>query len=104
MSYYNIDTRSSYRDHFVDPPTPLQRLSRSLLSMFSRNSPAASHSKRTAKWNWKWLLALPNVLIFVWAYALLWGERWSFTKSIQACAWENWENWVCVLQKHFFPS
>lgn len=51
---------------------------------------------RSRRWTWRSLLTLVKVLIVVWFVALYWGERMVFKDSIDACRWENWENWVCA--------
>ncbi|KAM3086117.1 hypothetical protein ACMFMF_000072 [Clarireedia jacksonii] len=43
--------------------------------------------------NWRRLLSLPHLLVAIWIVALMYGERWVFEKSVQACAWDNWERW-----------
>lgn len=41
------------------------------------------------------LLTLPSAIFALWFFVLLWGERSAFSSSIDACAWDKWENWVC---------
>ena len=40
------------------------------------------------------LLGVPLVLILVWGVVLWWGEEVVFRRSVEDCAWSNWESWV----------
>lgn len=40
------------------------------------------------------ILNLPNVFVVLWIFVLLWGEKWVFQSSIDACDWSKWERWV----------
>lgn len=41
------------------------------------------------------LLTLPTAIFVLWFFVLLWGERSTFSSSIAACKWDQWEKWVC---------
>jgi hypothetical protein len=47
--------------------------------------------------SWRRLFSLPHFLVAVWIVALMYGERWVFKKSVQECAWDNWERWVSCM-------
>lgn len=40
------------------------------------------------------LFTIANALVVLWLFTLWWGERTVFQESLEACAWENWEQWV----------
>lgn len=42
------------------------------------------------------LLRLPTAIFLLWFFVLLWGERSTFSSSIDACKWDKWEKWVCL--------
>lgn len=42
----------------------------------------------------KRLVNVTNVLILVWFCAIWWGERLTFSNSLAACQWHQWEQWV----------
>lgn len=37
---------------------------------------------------------LPAIFIIAWLLILWWGERLAFQRQVNACAWEDWEDWV----------
>jgi len=41
------------------------------------------------------LVSFPHLLVAVWVFVLLWGERWAFHSKVESCHWSNWEHWVC---------
>lgn len=102
----------STRDHFVEPPSILERLIAGLPSglaaqmqrLWDRQSynPVATNSWRPPKslrqiqgnWNLRRLLSLPHIFVVLWVLLLLWGERWVFQRSIEDCEWGKWERWV----------
>lgn len=43
----------------------------------------------------RWIFTITNALVVLWACTLWWGERTIFQDSVKACAWGNWEKWVC---------
>jgi ethanolamine phosphate phosphodiesterase len=107
----------SFRDHFVEPPSILERmiaglpgeLASQMQRLWDRQS-YASTSTVTSKiprplrqmernWHPRRLLNLPNLLVAVWLLLLLWGERWVFQNSLKACEWRNWERWVSSTSK-----
>lgn len=109
-SYYS--TSHSTRDHFVEPPSILERVISGLPSglgvqmqrLWDRQSyeSISTHPSKIPRvlrraqsdWNVRRLLSLPHLLVVVWALVLLWGERWVFQSSIEACEWRKWERWV----------
>lgn len=40
------------------------------------------------------LLSFPHLLVLLWMLVMLWGERWAFTRQVQSCDWDHWEDWV----------
>ncbi|KAJ5547452.1 hypothetical protein N7494_005037 [Penicillium frequentans] len=49
--------------------------------------------RRSAVLVFKRVFTIANAVILLWVLTLWWGERTVFRKSIEACAWENWESW-----------
>lgn len=45
-------------------------------------------------WRPRDLFGVPLVLILVWGLVLWWGEEVIFRRSVEDCAWSNWESWV----------
>jgi hypothetical protein len=105
--------RYSSRNHFVAPPTVPERifalvpspLASLLRWIFLRvehevtnnealRIPKTLREARRHKLNPFHLLNIPNAFILLWIFVLLWGERWEFGWSIDACRWSNWERWV----------
>jgi hypothetical protein len=105
-------TQQSTRNHFVDPPSLLERVIAGLPSglaakiqrLWDRQSYSAVSTQQSKvprslrqipqRWNVRRLLSLPHLLVAVWALLLLWGERWVFRSSVNECEWGNWERWV----------
>lgn len=48
-------------------------------------------------WGPRDLLGVPLVLIILWWVVLWWGEESVFRRSVEGCAWSNWESWVCQI-------
>ena len=112
-SYYSGAGRSS-RDHFIEPPSLLDRViaglpsglsvqMHNLLNRLSYNNVSTHVSRiprslRQAQRNWhpRKLLNLPHLFVAIWVVLLLWGERWVFQSSIEACSWDQWERWVSL--------
>ncbi|KAK4926712.1 hypothetical protein LTR49_006394 [Elasticomyces elasticus] len=46
------------------------------------------------------LSAITTLLTLLWIYALYWGERITFAKHIDACAWDKWEKWPAGATPH----
>ena len=107
--------RSSYRDHFVEPPSILERLweasptwirqSTADLRVGRISSLLPIRSIRSVselqKMVWRMLrriFTIANGLIVLWLFTLWWGERTIFQESVESCAWGNWEHWVSLLQ------
>ncbi|KAB8248620.1 hypothetical protein BDV35DRAFT_160746 [Aspergillus flavus] len=42
------------------------------------------------------IFTITNALAVLWFFTLWWGERAVFQDSLERCAWENWERWVCI--------
>jgi hypothetical protein len=40
------------------------------------------------------ILNVTNALILVWICVIWWGERLAFSRSVAACQWHQWEQWV----------
>lgn len=40
------------------------------------------------------LLSFPHLLVVLWVFVLLWGERWIFATTVRSCDWDHWEDWV----------
>ncbi len=112
VNYDGAFGRQSTRDHFVEPPSILDRFFQALPGgtalllqrLWARVSYAFMHreSLRIPK-TWqevqqrfdpRLLLNIPNAFILFWVFFLLWGERWVFQSSINACQWDKWERWV----------
>lgn len=49
---------------------------------------------RLRSWRPRDFLGIPLALIIVWWVVLWWGEEVVFRRSVEACAWRNWESWV----------
>lgn len=41
------------------------------------------------------LFSFPHLLVVLWVFTLIWGERWVFHSKVESCHWQNWEKWVC---------
>lgn len=114
--------RSSYRDHFAEPPSLSERLSDALPAWIS-NAPAELRAGRiplplrlrrirsradlqaTLWLVLKSIFTVANGLIVLWLFTLWWGERTVFQESIDRCVWDSWEKWVgcpCSLA-YFWP-
>ena len=52
-------------------------------------------ARNQAKVVLKSLFSIPSAVVLLWVFTLWWGERTVFQESIDACAWEAWETWVC---------
>lgn len=39
------------------------------------------------------LLSFPHLLVAMWVFVLLWGERWVFESRVDHCDWDRWEQW-----------
>ncbi|PVH76390.1 hypothetical protein DL98DRAFT_592285 [Cadophora sp. DSE1049] len=113
-SYYNSNSHSSTRDHFLEPPSPFSRLLLSLppslaaqmqrlwsyassdRQAYTPVSTATPHSRvprRWQRWHPRQLLSLPHLFVLAWVLALFWGERWVFQSSVESCGWGSWERW-----------
>lgn len=44
------------------------------------------------------LLSFPHLLVVLWMLVMLWGERWTFTRQVQSCDWDHWEDWVSTVE------
>ncbi|KAF1999313.1 hypothetical protein P154DRAFT_493753 [Amniculicola lignicola CBS 123094] len=58
------------------------------------------HQMRSGRWTWRSLFSLVRVLIVGWCFVVFWGERRLFANSVDACEWENWENWPAGANPH----
>lgn len=115
MAYYKTSfPRRSTRDHVVDPPSLTDRFFAALpdglavllqgILVRVRHAIANSDTLRIPR-NWqemqhrfnpRALPNLPNTLVLIWIFVLLWGERWVFDWSINDCQWGKWEKWVSM--------
>lgn len=105
---------SSSRDHFVQPPSLIDRS----LNYLNRKVPSSddeefddyglprpslsrrkSHPTRQLP-RWQQLFTLPALLTLTWFLVLYWGERHVFHSSIQACDWSRWEKWPSDATPH----
>jgi hypothetical protein len=103
----------SSRDRFVEPPSVFNRvllaLPKDLAVSLRRMADQGNFNRVSARipiWlrqvvvrecNWRRLFSLPHLLVAIWTVALMYGERWVFEKSVQECAWDNWERWVSYM-------
>ncbi|KAK1755041.1 calcineurin-like phosphoesterase-domain-containing protein [Echria macrotheca] len=39
------------------------------------------------------LFSFPHLLVALWMFVMLWGERWTFHTKVESCHWDNWEKW-----------
>ncbi|KAI8624220.1 hypothetical protein F5Y19DRAFT_467955 [Xylariaceae sp. FL1651] len=39
------------------------------------------------------VLSFPHLLVVIWIFVMLWGERWVFASRVQSCDWDHWEDW-----------
>ncbi|KAK3071276.1 hypothetical protein LTR53_008930 [Teratosphaeriaceae sp. CCFEE 6253] len=46
------------------------------------------------------LSIVTTFLTLLWTYALFWGERTTFARHIDACAWDKWEQWPSDATPH----
>lgn len=56
-----------------------------------------SNALRARLWRiFRYIFTVTNALAVLWFFTLWWGERAVFQDSLERCAWENWEKWVCI--------
>ncbi|KAI0126903.1 cell division control protein [Xylariales sp. AK1849] len=62
----------------------------------------AMQSARRVKMNLaaRRLLSFPHLLVAMWVFVMLWGERWAFTSKVQSCDWDHWEKWPSGATPH----
>lgn len=115
MAYYSAAyPPRSRRDQFIEPPSIAERFFTALpvslavllqkILGWTKHNLANSYTLRIPKtkqeaqqrFHPRGLLNLPNAFIVIWIIVLLWGERWVFEGSINACQWSSWERWVSV--------
>lgn len=116
---YSGNGYSSSRNHFVEPPSILDRifthLPRSMavhirqwisLPNFTSTKPSRVVPLfQKGWWNMTYRsIYLPHILIVLWVFILLWGERWVFNSSVVACDWKKWERWVCSINGADAPA
>ncbi|KAI9789459.1 MAG: hypothetical protein M1816_006001 [Peltula sp. TS41687] len=124
-SHPSSHIHSSSRDHFIQPPSLIDRslnyLDRKLPSPPSSSDdetynyglprPSLSSSRkshhhhnalrlRLSQWRWRHLFTLPVLLTLTWFVVLYWGERQVFVSSIRACNWSQWESWPADATPH----
>ncbi|KAL1969228.1 hypothetical protein VTN77DRAFT_482 [Rasamsonia byssochlamydoides] len=99
--------RSSYRNHFVEPPSLLARVQDALPTELQDwiadiRSRLGYGGRRRADRRGFWqelrsmvrrAVCVANLLILIWIFTLRWGERTIFQESVSRCAWETWERW-----------
>ncbi|KAG5288625.1 cell division control protein [Histoplasma capsulatum G186AR] len=103
-------TLHSHRDHFVEPPSVVRRVYRSLppvaktiiaviKSQGARlNASYIWETRRRRRCGYalgllRLVCSLQNILILLWAVTLWWGERRVFRDSVRECEWAAWEQW-----------
>lgn len=106
-------SRSSNRNHFVEPPSLMERLSEASppwIRQWTAELRAGRISsllpvRRIQSWSdlqaalWtalKSIFTIANGLIVLWLFTLWWGERTVFQESVETCVWGNWEKWVSL--------
>lgn len=117
MAYYDGPRApQSSRNHFVPPPSILDRLlaatqggGAALMQLFRKPygytsleyaNTRTSRLPRNFSQLWQMLkglkgvLNVPNLFIVAWIFVLLWGERWIFANKVNDCDWKSWERWV----------
>lgn len=100
---YHRSSKYSTRNHFVEPPSILDRIVDNLPAFITTRIQylvdPSTYSLRTIR-RWKQRIGVrtfinvPNAFILIWFLVLLWGEKWVFEDSIAACDWKSWEKWV----------
>ncbi|KAK2789932.1 hypothetical protein FQN53_000985 [Emmonsiellopsis sp. PD_33] len=100
----------SHRDHFIEPPSLVSRLSAALppraraviTTLAARAQILATSYAREARRSrqtsgvfgiLRRLCSVQNVLVLVWIVTLWWGERKVFRDSVGGCGWGGWESW-----------
>ncbi|KAI1959288.1 hypothetical protein LOZ58_004559 [Ophidiomyces ophidiicola] len=108
----SLEYSRSHRDHFVEPPSVMERAYHSLphaaktvlLVLRARgDAVAAAYSRERRRVKHKrggWALALlrllfslPTLMIGMWFVTLWWGERTVFRDAVDECVWDKWEKW-----------
>ncbi|ROW10866.1 hypothetical protein VPNG_05392 [Cytospora leucostoma] len=46
------------------------------------------------------LFSFPHLLVLLWVFVLLWGERWIFHTKVESCDWSDWEKWPSGATPH----
>ncbi|PKS09898.1 hypothetical protein jhhlp_004521 [Lomentospora prolificans] len=46
------------------------------------------------------LLSFPHLIVLIWLFVLLRGERWLFHWKVEQCKWNKWENWPKDAKPH----
>lgn len=97
MSYYGVPP--STRNHFHEPPSLTVRATgavKAIYSKLARRRDVTTSTRGLSVWSLGCILSLTNLLTAFWFILLYLGESSSFKSSINACQWNNWENWVCL--------
>lgn len=79
----------------------LARALSSLLALLRGNGPRmATNFAIRATWHIRRnltrrrIFSFPHLLVLVWMFVLLRGEKWIFHLKVDKCHWEHWEDWV----------
>lgn len=108
MNHYNSHPRAKVGgDISINRPTLKERLLAALppkvaltVQRAVQKGPMAIAHMPRRMWNSRrtftrrHIINLPNLLVVLWILVLLWGEKWVFQSSIEACDWSRWERWV----------
>jgi hypothetical protein len=106
MSFAYGDTRST-RNHFREPrslvesvvagtKTAADACAAIMSEDYLRSKRGRPHSEESKKRGWfRQLFTVVLLLQVMWIWTLYYGEKLVYTRSIEACDWRYWENWVC---------
>jgi hypothetical protein len=106
MTYSSLDGLRSSRNQYTDPPSLLELIFSSIVHQGLalrdglRDAYQGQSSRDGQLRQGKFLmriLTIPTLLIFLWAWTIWRGERSVFQRSLAACQWRNWEQWVGII-------
>lgn len=101
----------SSRNHFVDPPSIIDRIDGIRKLCWRKPGSSSSSALATSQLRSRpnaippssllfRIFSVRNCLIILWSVLIWWGERGSFRDSIESCHWHQWEQWHPDAQPH----
>ncbi|KAL9109095.1 MAG: hypothetical protein Q9227_006186 [Pyrenula ochraceoflavens] len=116
MSYAPMNGLRSTRNHYVDPPTLIERARNAIDPLLKESIEEAKtlsaestnvvkqlvrgDNKKAFKVISRRFLSVRSALVLIWVLLLWWGERLVFEHAVQSCDWGNWEKWPAASRPH----